>query len=87
VANSRQATKRARQAQETRLQRNAQKTAMRTAIKKVRAAADQGQAEQANQELKTATVIIDRLAGKNIIHENRAARIKSRLIVLIKKIK
>ena len=74
MANSRQATKRARQAQDTRLQRNAQKTAMRTAIKKVRAAADEGQAEQANQELKAAIVIIDRLAGKNIIHENHKTK-------------
>ena len=87
MANSRQAIKRARQAENTRLQKNAQKTAMRTAIKKVRTAAKEGQSEQANKALKTAITAIDRLAGKDIIHKNRAARIKSRLVALIKKIK
>lgn len=51
----------------------AAKTELRTAIKKARA--DEATAEV----IKTASVKLDKAAGKGLIHKNKAARLKSRL--------
>ena len=79
MANTKQAKKRARQA-ETHRDRNAsQRSMLRTLIKKVRhgiANKDQKNATSAYQE--TAS-IIDRLATKKIIHKNAAARYKAHM--------
>ena len=40
---------------------------------------DAGDANAATEAYKTATPIIDRMAGKGLIHKNKAARHKSRL--------
>ena len=53
---------------------------MRTALRKVRQAADKTSAETA---LQTAISIIDRTTNKGIIHKNAAARYKSRLSRLV----
>ena len=79
MANSAQATKRARQA-ENRRQRNAsQRSTMRTSIKKVIAAINAGDREAASQAYAAAVPVIDSAAGKGLIHVNKAARHKSRL--------
>jgi small subunit ribosomal protein S20 len=79
VANSAQAIKRARQA-ETHRQRNAgQRSNMRTSIKKVIAAIATGDRDAARQAYENAVPVIDRAAGKGLIHANKAARHKSRL--------
>ena len=79
MANSAQATKRARQA-EIRRQRNAsQRSELRTSIKKVFAAIRGGDAETATQAYRKAVPVIDSAAGKGLIHHNKAARHKSRL--------
>ena len=52
---------------------------MRTYIKKVVAAVDTGDADAANAALKEAIPVIDTMAGKGIMHRNKAARHKSRL--------
>ena len=52
---------------------------VRTYIKKVRAAIDDGNAEQAAAALSEAIPVIDRMADKGIMHKNNAARQKSRL--------
>jgi small subunit ribosomal protein S20 len=79
LANSAQATKRARQA-ENRRQRNAsQRSTMRTSIKKVIAAINAGDREAATQAYAAAVPVIDSAAGKGLIHANKAARHKSRL--------
>ncbi|MEK6731426.1 MAG: 30S ribosomal protein S20 [Pseudomonadota bacterium] len=79
MANTKQAKKRARQA-ETHRERNAgQRSMLRTLIKKVRhgiANKDQKNAASAYQE---AAPIIDRLASKKIIHKNAAARYKAHM--------
>ncbi|MBN2414732.1 30S ribosomal protein S20 [bacterium] len=68
--------KRVRQS-ETRRLRNVQKrSAMKTAIKKVRNAPDK---ETAAVELKNAVSTLDKMANKGIIHRNKAANLKSRL--------
>jgi len=79
LANSPQAIKRARQA-ENRRQRNAsQRSTMRTSIKKVIAAINAGDREAASQAYAAAVPLIDNAAGKGLIHTNKAARHKSRL--------
>ena len=57
---------------------------LRTAIKRVRSAIETGDKAAANAVLQKATSVIDRVADKNIIHKNKAARHKSRLTAAIK---
>jgi small subunit ribosomal protein S20 len=56
----------------------------RTAIKRVRTAIETGDKAAAAEVLQKATSVIDRVADKNIIHKNKAARHKSRLSAAIK---
>lgn len=79
MANSKQATKRARQAEKHRLHNASQKSAMRTTIKQVLNLISAGKKEEAKEALKPAVESIDRLAGRGLVHANKAARIKSRL--------
>ncbi len=79
MANSPQAIKRARQAEKRRLHNASQKSAVRTTIKKVLSALKTDGKKAAQAAFKMAIVSIDRLAGKNLIHANKAARLKSRL--------
>ncbi|HHH44434.1 MAG TPA: 30S ribosomal protein S20 [Gammaproteobacteria bacterium] len=79
MANSAQARKRARQA-ENRRQRNAgQRSALRTHIKNVVKAVATGDAEAARSAYQKAVPVIDKAVGKGLIHKNKAARHKSRL--------
>lgn len=52
---------------------------LRTYLKKVLKAAAAGDKSQAEQAYKAAVPVIDRMAGKGLIHKNKAARHKSRL--------
>ena len=79
MANSAQATKRARQAEIHRQRNASQRSNMRTAIKKVVAAIEAGDRDNAMQAYATAVPVIDSAAGKGLIHANKAARHKSRL--------
>ena len=79
MANSAQATKRARQAENNRQRNASQRSMLRTAVKKVVAANDAGDADAAKEAYKGAVPLIDRMAGKGLIHANKAARHKSRL--------
>ena len=79
MANSAQATKRARQAENNRQRNASQRSMLRTAIKKVVAAIEAGDANAAKEAYKGAVPLIDRMAGKGLIHANKAARHKSRL--------
>lgn len=84
MANSNQSRKRARQA-ETRRKHNAgRRSLLRTRIKKVLKAISSGEKESAFKAFELAVPIVDKMAGKKIIHRNKAARIKSRLVKKIK---
>jgi small subunit ribosomal protein S20 len=61
----------------------AQSSALRTALKRVRAATS---AEQAGGAYKIAARLLDRAARKNLIHANTAARHKSRLAAVVRKL-
>lgn len=78
MANSPQAKKRARQA-EVRRQRNAgQRSMMRTKVKRVFKAIEEGDKSSAEAALKDAVPVLDHMARKGLIHKNKAARYKSR---------
>lgn len=76
MPNSRSAKKRMRQADKRREQNRQQRSTVRTAMKKVRAAET---AEAASAALKDAEKLLDRAARKGLIHSNTAGRTKSRL--------
>lgn len=84
MANTAQARKRARQSVATNLHNSSLRSMLRTAIKRVRTAIEAGDKVVANEVLQKATSVIDRVADKNIIHKNKAARHKSRLSAAIK---
>ncbi len=79
MANSLQARKRARQAEKSRVRNAGQRSRMRTFIKKVIAAVEAGDKEQAQAAFKAAEPVIDSAVSKGLIHKNNAARKKSRL--------
>ena len=79
MANTAQAKKRARQADERRTLNVSQRSMLRTYIKKVLHALKLKNKDDAQVAYKTAQPIIDRMATKGLIHKNKAARIKSRL--------
>ena len=51
----------------------------RTYLKRVVTAIEKGDKEAASSAYKEALPVIDKLAGKGLIHKNKAARHKSRL--------
>ena len=61
----------------------ARKTAMRTAVKKVRAALDQKNAQGAKEALAAAVRAIDMAASKGVIKRGTASRSVSRLTVAV----
>lgn len=86
VANTVQAKKRARQSETSRRRNASDRSLVRTCIKRVvKAIEDRNQAE-AEKAYQSAVPVIDRMATKGIIHRNKAARHKSRLLVAIKKL-
>ncbi|HJH23825.1 MAG TPA: 30S ribosomal protein S20 [Paenalcaligenes hominis] len=84
MANSAQARKRARQSVARNSHNASMRSMMRTAIKRVRQAIEAGDQAAANEVFRKAASAIDRVADKNIIHKNKAARHKSRLAAAIK---
>ncbi len=84
MANIKSAIKRARQNIKLR-QRNASARSMyRTFIKNVLKAVETGDKEAARAAYALAQPIIDKAAGKGLLHKNKAARIKSRLSARVK---
>jgi small subunit ribosomal protein S20 len=84
MANTVQARKRARQALVQRAHNMAQRSELRTAIKKVRSAIAAGDKAAAAGVFQASMSVIDSIADKKIIHKNKAARHKSRLAQAIK---
>ena len=84
MANTAQARKRARQSVERNKHNSSLRSMLRTAIKRVRQAVEAGDKAVAADTLQKATSVIDRIADKQIIHKNKAARHKSRLAAAVK---
>lgn len=79
MANSAQAKKRARQAEDNRQRNTSQRSAMRTSIKKLQAAITSGDKDLATAAFKAAVPFLDKMARKGLVHKNAVARSKSRL--------
>lgn len=79
MANIASAKKRARQAEQRRRHNQAQRSMLRTQVKKVHSAVASGDKAAAEEAFRTAMPVIDSMAGKGLIHRNKAARHKSRL--------
>ncbi len=84
MANSPQARKRARQAVRNRTRNVAQRSYMRTTVKNVLKAMKDGDKTAAETAFAVAVPTLDKAARKGLIHKNKAARIKSRLVTRLK---
>ncbi len=84
MANTKQAKKRARQAEERRQHNASQRSMVRTHIKRVVKAIQGGDHAKAMDEFRAAQPVIDRIADKDALSKKKAARIKSRLNKRIK---
>lgn len=84
MPNTTSAKKALRQSQARRLQNRAQRSALRTVIKKCRLAATGTDPKAADDAYRLAVKSLDQAAAKHLIHANAAARTKSRLSKLLK---
>lgn len=84
MANIKSAIKRARQNTKLRAHNSAQRSMLRTMIKNVIKAIESGSAEAANTAFTKAQSVIDKSVKKGLIHKNKAARHKSRLLKRIR---
>lgn len=80
MANHKSAEKRIRQTAKRRLRNRNCITRMRGAVKKLRSAVAEGDQKAAQELLQPTLSIVDRTAQKGVIHGNKAARTKSRLV-------
>ena len=79
MANIKSSAKRDLKSKELRAKNRADKTELKTKIKKFEAAVVLGNKELATDAYKTAIKAIDSAAGKNLLHKNNAANKKSKL--------
>ena len=84
MANTKQAAKRAKKSVTQRAANMSLRTALRSSIKKVQKSIVAADHAVARAALKAEQATIDAMAGKRIIHKNKAARHKSRLAAQIK---
>ena len=84
MANTIQAKKRARQAETHREHNASLKSRFRTAVKNVVKAVQSKQKDAAVEAYKQAVPVIDAMVNKKLVHQNKAARHKSRLNAHIK---
>lgn len=84
MANTKQAQKRARQAEQRRQHNASQRSMVRTYVKRVIKAIQGGDHAKAMEEFRAAQPVIDRIADKDALSKKKAARIKSRLNKRIK---
>ena len=87
MANSKSAKKRAKQTVVRNARNVAQRSMLRTAVKKVVKALDANDAAGAETAFASAQPLLDRMAARGLIHRNKAARHKSRLTARIKALK
>ncbi|HHT67071.1 MAG TPA: 30S ribosomal protein S20 [Erysipelotrichaceae bacterium] len=83
MANIKSQIKRNKTNEKARLRNASQKSAMRTAIKKVKVAVEAQDLANAETLLKEAFRLIDKTVSDGIQHKNTAARKKSELSILV----
>jgi small subunit ribosomal protein S20 len=77
VANIKSQIKRNKQNEKARLRNKAVKSSLKTAIRKFREAAEQGDVEKAVALQRAAARQLDKAVSKGVIHKNQAANRKS----------
>ncbi len=80
MANIKSQIKRNRQNEKRRLRNRVYRGRARTAIKQVRAALAAGNVQSAREALLQAVSALDRAVERGVLHQNNAARRKSRLM-------
>ncbi|MGV6987596.1 30S ribosomal protein S20 [Testudinibacter sp. P80/BLE/0925] len=86
MANIKSAKKRAIQSEKRRQHNASQRSMMRTYIKKAYAAVATGDKSAAETAFVEMQKVVDRMASKGLIHANKAANHKSKLVAQIKKL-
>jgi small subunit ribosomal protein S20 len=79
VASHNSALKAHRQSLERREQNRQMRTRLRRALRDIRAGIEGGQNGDQEGAVRATVSLVDRMAGKGLIHRNTAARYKSRL--------
>ncbi len=77
MANIKSQLKRIKTNEKARQRNVAVKSALKTAVRRFRTAADAGDAAAATTALQTASKALDKAASKGVIHKNQAANRKS----------
>ncbi|MDR8410416.1 30S ribosomal protein S20 [Nonomuraea sp. 3-1Str] len=77
MANIKSQIKRNKQNEKARLRNKAVKSSLKTAVRKFREAAEQGDLEQAAAAQRIAARQLDKAVSKGVIHKNQAANRKS----------
>jgi small subunit ribosomal protein S20 len=85
VASHDSALKAHRQNLERRERNRQMRTRLRRALRDIRAAIDTGDAASVKDSLRTTISLVDKMAGKGLIHRNTAGRYKSRLATRVSK--
>ena len=77
MANIKSSAKRDEKSKELRAKNRAEKTELKTMIKKFEAAVAEGNKDAAADAYKVAVKSVDKAAGENLLHKNNAAHKKS----------
>ena len=80
MAKHKSAVKAHRQSIKKQTRNREMRSRLRTGLKKIRTALDAGDTDAAKGALNEAFSLIDKMAGKGVIHANAAGRYKSRLV-------
>lgn len=85
MPNIKSAAKRDEKSKQLRAKNRADKTALKTVIKKFDAAVEGGEKTEAVQSYKVAVKAVDKAAAKGLLHKNNAAHKKSAMTVKLNK--
>ena len=85
MPNIKSAKKRVLVAEVRNARNKADKSALKTAIKKFEAAAEEGNRTEADGAYKVAVKAVDKAAAKGILHKNNAAHKKSQFTLMLNK--
>jgi small subunit ribosomal protein S20 len=83
MANHKSAAKKARRDEEARLRNRANRSAMKTTLKKFLSAVKSGNKTEATSLLPTTLGVVDKACRKGVLHKNAANRYKSRLTLKV----
>jgi small subunit ribosomal protein S20 len=87
MANHFSALKRARQTEKRAAVNRANKSRMRSALRRLRSALTAGSREQAETQYRETVSVLDKSVQKGVLHKNTASRYKSRLAARVAAVK